>query len=429
MRLASSRSASNIEHMDSSKVTDTDQVSELDARKASVLRVLTFNIWDLPPIVKDIATRMNAIGQQLATMHLDIVALQEAWNAAARARIAQAAHLGGLAYTHYYQSGIAGSGLMLLSRFPIVETAFYRFPLGGRREQFWETDYFAGKGIGFARVLTPLGLMDVYNTHTVASYTADEHDENRPYRLADLYECVRFMNRSSAQPVICCGDFNTRREQREYEIMPTLGRLRDAYRTLHPSDLGATFAPDNPYLPNVTAKCLDYVFVRDGTVTSLEPVSAMVTLRTFQPNASAPPIAYSDHYAVLVELSVRETVAPTVSHTSDKGTRTKHVLLNLHAELQRGLVSARRRQMMNVLGTATGLAFLTIIHRAESGRRAVRVILRCARLLAAIWTAGLAGISLFAVPYEIHALLKLMDGIEQQLQAKRTFNGIAWEDE
>ena len=61
----------------------------------SSLRVLTLNIWDLPPVAKHVSTRMAAIGKQLARMNLDVVALQEAWISAHRKRIVEDAAAGG----------------------------------------------------------------------------------------------------------------------------------------------------------------------------------------------------------------------------------------------------------------------------------------------------------------------------------------------
>ena len=127
---------------------------------------------------KHVTTRMNAIGKQLARMNLDVVALQEAWMGAHRRRMVEHAASGGLAYSHYFASGLRGSGLMLLSRFPIVDADFRRFRLGGRPERVWEADFYGGKGVGFVRVLTPGGPLDVYVLHAVASFTAANDDEN-----------------------------------------------------------------------------------------------------------------------------------------------------------------------------------------------------------------------------------------------------------
>ena len=52
--------------------------------RAMRLRVATLNVWGLPePISRDLAPRMEAIGDRLPGLDLDVVAFQEAWTASA----------------------------------------------------------------------------------------------------------------------------------------------------------------------------------------------------------------------------------------------------------------------------------------------------------------------------------------------------------
>ena len=370
------------------------------------LRVLSLNIWDLPLVSKHVTTRMNAIGKQLARMNLDVVALQEAWMGAHRRRVVEHAASGGLAYSHYFASGLRGSGLMLLSRFPIVDADFRRFRLGGRPERVWEADFYGGKGVGFARVLTPGGPLDVYDLHAVASFTAANDDENRYYRAADLYECARFTWQSREHPALCCGDFNTSPAQREYAFVPVLARMRDAYREVHGGAVGVTFPGGS--------RCLDYVMVRDGQTQRLRPASAEIAMTSFEPGPGEAPIGYSDHYGVLVELNMAERQAPAAEALED-GQAVKQVLANLLEDLRRGMHSARRRERRWALSGAAGLGALVLLKRV--------------RVPAALWASLAAGLALYAVPDEMRALDELAREIEQQLQARRAFNGATWEGE
>ena len=132
------------------------------------LRVLTLNCWGVPVWARERAARMRAIGRALAEMDLDVVGLQEVFFGKDRQVIARAAAAGGLVHTHYFSSGVMGSGLFTLSRYPIAETGFTRFRLNGRPQELIRGDYYAGKGIGRVRLTTPAGPVDVYNAHLVA---------------------------------------------------------------------------------------------------------------------------------------------------------------------------------------------------------------------------------------------------------------------
>ena len=158
-----------------------------------LLRVLTLNVWGMSLLAKDIAYRMDEIGKQLASMKLDLVGLQEAWNEEDRARLYRGAQQGGLQYSHYFSSGIFGAGIFVLSRYPIIDAGFHRFRLTGELEKIWNADFYGGKGIGFARVLTPIGPIDIYDAHLVAAYADAPYEAER---AAGVYE-----SRALRQPV------------------------------------------------------------------------------------------------------------------------------------------------------------------------------------------------------------------------------------
>ena len=92
------------------------------------LRVLTFNTWGVPFFSRDRAARMRAIGRALAGMDVDVVGLQEVFYEKDRRLIARAAAEGGLLYSHYFQSGLMGSGLLTLSRYPIERNQLPAIP-------------------------------------------------------------------------------------------------------------------------------------------------------------------------------------------------------------------------------------------------------------------------------------------------------------
>ena len=50
-------------------------------------------------------------------------------------------------------SGVVGSGTMILSKWPILETKFKKFSLNGYKHEVWYGDALAGSGIGMAKLM------------------------------------------------------------------------------------------------------------------------------------------------------------------------------------------------------------------------------------------------------------------------------------
>lgn len=71
-----------------------------------------------------------------------------------------------LPFTKYFQSGTLGSGLAILSRFPILSSSYIKFTLAGRPLKVLQGDFYVGKGCGSVCIDHPeIGLMDIYTTH------------------------------------------------------------------------------------------------------------------------------------------------------------------------------------------------------------------------------------------------------------------------
>jgi endonuclease/exonuclease/phosphatase family metal-dependent hydrolase len=186
--------------------------------------VVSLNVWAIPLVSQDTPARLAAIVPRLVELNADIVGLQEVWLEDARQTlIADARATGHLPHHHYFKAGrIRESGLLVLSRFPIREAGFHRFRLSGRPERVAEAEYVAGKGVGYVRLQTPAGEVDVYNFHLLSQYTTDEQDPYRAHRTAAAYEMVKFIASQSGRrnPVLLMGDLNTRPDQLGYRSCP-----------------------------------------------------------------------------------------------------------------------------------------------------------------------------------------------------------------
>lgn len=272
------------------------------------LRVVSLNVWALPLKSKDTPARLTAIVRRLAELDVDIVGLQEVWLGEARQRLlAEAREVSELQHHYSFRSGIRESGLLILSRFPIRAAGFHRFRLSGRPERLADAEYYAGKGIGYVRLQTPAGEVDVYNTHLIAQYTTDEQDPYRAHRTTAAYEMVNFVATHSGKgnPVLLLGDLNLRPDQLGYQIVTCIGGFRDAYLVPNPEQGGQTRSGSNPYTPGEEPKRIDYIFTKDGAALGLHTVASRVIMDEPPPlvDGSAPP-AYSDHYGVLGEIEL-----------------------------------------------------------------------------------------------------------------------------
>jgi hypothetical protein len=138
-------------------------------------------------------------------------------------------------YSYFFNYGIGfplwpgcdGTGLLLLSRFPILETFYDRYHVNGFPWALHHCDYLGSKGISFARLELPPqfssasepAIMTLYATHLHAEYNDNYHDrangnqdEYHAHRVAQGLQMAQFARLTSEsdprQLHVMCGDFN-----------------------------------------------------------------------------------------------------------------------------------------------------------------------------------------------------------------------------
>ncbi len=266
----------------------------MNLQETFTLKCLTFNTWGIR-IMPHQKLRLRAISTTLQERKEDIVCLQEVWSAKDRELIVAQNHHS-YPYSFYFASNGVGSGLLTLSKHPIIETAFIQFRARGRADRVYYGDYIAGKGIGLTCIKTPSGILDLYNTHTVAQYDSDHRDEFRAHRRSQHYQITQFIQEhTTTNPVILLGDFNMRPDQPNYTLITTLANVSDSYSTVNPDDGGYTLSTENPFHDSPDLR-LDYIFKQNGKEIILEPIESQVTMKYLPFTARR--IAYSDHFGV-----------------------------------------------------------------------------------------------------------------------------------
>jgi endonuclease/exonuclease/phosphatase family metal-dependent hydrolase len=256
--------------------------------------VYTLNTWGAPYAQHQNA-RARAIAREILRLLPDVVCLQEVFLAQPRHIIKTETQQ---AYPHqlYFRSGWIGSGLMILSRHLIIKKSFEKFYLGGKPEDIRHGDYYAGKGIGVARIQLKDEIVDVYNTHTHAQYDDDEYAF---YTLSNLWQSVHFIRRFSENVRhVLVGDLNSLPNELGYQVVRQYTPLNDAFSDRNPEALGFTFRAANPYVRSRDQR-LDYVLYSSG----LRPVSCSV-IHSDTPTTGT--LALSDHDALIAEFSVTE---------------------------------------------------------------------------------------------------------------------------
>ena len=331
------------------------------------LRVLTLNVWGLPlGIARHHDARMHAIGEGFATSGADVIALQEVWTGSGRAILAQAGEAAGYSELWHRRAAFGGSGLMVLSRLPIVGRQFVRYRLAGLPQRPQHADFYGGKGFAHLDLETPAGPVAFINTHLHAGYSpAGTEDEYRGIRAAQAIELAAYV-RGLTTPVVAAGDFNSAEHEDAYAILLGLAGLRDLAVSLDRRQ--ATCLAPHPYRGGEANPArIDLVLARDGRAQAIRPLALERTFDqalTFDGEAGA----YSDHAGVWAELEIMPRTEAGVPAAPDA-----EALRRAEAAVDFGIQRARARRKRELAqaggGAAAGLLLGAAAGQARQRRR------------------------------------------------------------
>jgi endonuclease/exonuclease/phosphatase family metal-dependent hydrolase len=287
--------------------------------------------------------RVDIIGAQLARLAetgLDVVVLQEVWDDGMGDRLAKSAGF------PYAASGrdrtlrgdvertVLGSGLMILSRYPLSRVEQVAFP---RTEGY---DTFTSKGFLMCEVTLPDRTVGLVTTHLHTGGGKDTQ-ANRAAQIEAIGKAITARGADGAcLPYVIAGDFNTPRssQDRYPDMLAALGDGKhpvvDAWAIAETTlpDSGVTVASFNTLRRffsggrQSTSYAIDYVFLRpdgDGRLpfeVRRAEVHRFVLAdgeQSFGTNPEAddttsPVVDLSDHLAVEVALVPAPTVTPPV---------------------------------------------------------------------------------------------------------------------
>ncbi|KAG9323984.1 hypothetical protein KVV02_007306 [Mortierella alpina] len=213
----------------------------MDEQTCTQISVLTLNCWGLYSRHKK--HRIRAIGAHLldpSTHGYDIVGLQEVW-AHADFVVLQDLTKDVFPYAKHWTSGLFGSGLVMLSRHPILSTSLRRFALNGDPMAIHRGDWWDGKGCASVVLAHPtVGEIEVFNTHLHATYhEAGTQDPYLGCRLVQAWEMAALFRTASAlgRHVIALGDLNSAPNTLVIKLLTQFAGLTDSWDSLHPVPL------------------------------------------------------------------------------------------------------------------------------------------------------------------------------------------------
>lgn len=208
--------------------------------ETNTFSIYTQNMWGLPFLSKQLDNRMSLLEEIMSQGKYDVLCLEEMWLRGDRTRLKEfgkdhkyiynsdfATGSGSFLYPNFY-----GSGLLILSKYPIIDTSFVKYSINGNPLKIWHSDYYMEKGIGLSRINFHNKIIDIYITHTHAEYDP-KHDEYAACRLSQLYQLAKYIKNTSQNNLsIVVGDFNIRPHSIYYNLFVTiLNNIYDCWET------------------------------------------------------------------------------------------------------------------------------------------------------------------------------------------------------
>jgi endonuclease/exonuclease/phosphatase family metal-dependent hydrolase len=256
------------------------------------LKLVTYNIWGLPSWMTGARHgRYPQIARELKRLDPDIILLQEAWTANARKSAPDDGHWA-IARAAGQHTFFQQSGLVTLSRFPIVGGEFYPFSHAAF------PDRFVHKGVLKVSVQLPGGrVLNIWNVHL-------QDAGSFALRQSQIRELVSHVEAAQDGQIadLVGGDFN---------CPPDCLLYRELAKEFGPDLQELTGAPpfitwDGMSKKSGTGQTLDHIFIRPRTILQeLKPQTHMAfAAQTLEQRLS-------DHFGI--EATVNLTPAPSVA--------------------------------------------------------------------------------------------------------------------
>ncbi len=243
------------------------------------MKVLTLNTWQkCGPWLR----RWEILLEGIAQYRPDVIAFQELFDIAWRDTVAERA-----AYPCHADPAPTSSGLVLLSRLPILESELYtlsaRSPFEDYRRYFLWAEIALGE--------RPLHF---FNAHL------SWHPQDQATREAQVRELWQRMSEKADSDKLLVGDMNATADSNEIRLLLTESNLVDTFAAKNPGDSGITWDTENRFTsqqkPHTLDRRIDYIFASGEDL-----VKSLSSCRVVFNRSDTHGIFASDHYGVLAE--------------------------------------------------------------------------------------------------------------------------------
>ncbi|KAM6108205.1 LOW QUALITY PROTEIN: sphingomyelin phosphodiesterase 2 [Pterocles gutturalis] len=388
------------------------------------LRVFDLNCWAIRYLSKRRQERVGLIGDMLRREGFDLALLQEVYE---QDYSNLKAKLGGCyPFSHYFRSGVIGSGLCVFSRFPILDTLLYQYSLNGYPYMLQHGDWFCGKSVGLVIIISGI-VFNVYVTHLHAEYCR-EKDAYLPHRLVQAWELAQFIRHTSkaADVVLLGGDLNMNPEDVGIRLLRGWTGLRDAFTEAtclsawsQGCEDGCTLIPNNCFtvktelLPFPLGIRIDYILYK---ATSSFTVT-VEKLKTTTGTAPGRDIPLSDHEAVMATLHIRRQGQAAGAASSTAELALADVVTEARLEVG-GLRAAQRQRYSTGRMAVLALLLLVLQVVAALGARGLVAGQPFPKLSFSLLAFLAIGVFLLATGlYLFHAIeVKMLQGTEEQMR-------------
>lgn len=333
------------------------------------VRVFSLNCWGIRYLSKHCPQRYAMIGELLREEEHDIVLLQEVWSEKdflSLKKTLASSH----SHSHYFKSGVIGSGLAIFSKHRIHDTFLYRYSLNGYPYMAHHGDWFGGKAVGMAILSIGNLTANVYVTHLHAEYCR-EKDSYLPHRVVQAWELQQFIRHTSAGAdlVIVGGDLNMHPQDLGNRLLRSYTGLRDSYLETSKFDgceNGMTLIADNPFItkkelgPFEKGIRIDYILFKGSSLVDIH-CDSMSTTRGSVPGR---PFPYSDHEALTSELRMESVQTRSDGKSKDQDSAAGQlaelvdIVTEARTEVKVGLHCAERMRYTAARTGVMGLALL-----------------------------------------------------------------------
>ncbi|NXN28450.1 NSMA phosphodiesterase, partial [Nycticryphes semicollaris] len=332
------------------------------------LRIFDLNCWAIRYLSKRRQERVQLIGDVLRQEGFDLVLLQEVWSERDYSDLK--VKLGSCyPFSHYFRSGVIGSGLCVFSRFPILDTLLYQYSLNGYPYMLQHGDWFCGKSVGLGRWRHGGVMATLPPSCQLHAEYCREKDAYLPHRLVQAWELAQFIRHTSkaADVVLVGGDLNMHPEDVGIRLLRGWTGLRDAFAEatrFEGCEDGCTLVPNNCFtvkselLPFPLGIRIDYVLykaVSSFTVKCEE-------LKTTTGTAPGMDIPFSDHEAVMATLQIRRQGQAVGDTLGTAEATLADVVTEARTEVGVGLRAAQRQRYST--GRMAVLALLLLLLQA-----------------------------------------------------------------